>query len=574
MNKIYKNIAFAAVILVSASSCNDVLDINDTKTFGDVAVWSSQTNADAYVTAAYKTFSDQSNVFNDRSDPNNVKKRFYDSYSDLMKSNMWYVEPFNKALFEPSAFSSGNAGLFDCWSAVYGRIKRTNMMLNDLERYGQKWGSEWYDIRRAEGRFCNAINYFFLARVYGGVVLRTDHSGGGGWLDDGAYEQDKHRARISEAETYKYILDELQDCAEILPESWPKEWTGRATKGMAYAFLSRIALYAQEWQIAADAAEKCAQYYALVPDYAQLFDCSSPQDNSKEIIFSIKGSKNVIKHSFDYENRPFGDRAVLNTMTEGYNNPTAELVDMYEFKDGTAFDWSTWRNVEDKDNDNAKLTDPYSYREPRFHATILYNGAKWEGRTIQTYVGGTDEYTDFSIENVANGHTVTGYYLRKYLQEGNTSFPTEGSYNTDIVIRYGEVLLNKAEALAQLNKIPEALKALNEVRRRVNLPEKTTSDALTLDDFMKILRHERCVELAGEGLRIWDLRRWRLAESVINGKNAHGHKITLQADGTYKYETVDVDAGRKRIFLPHYYYLSLPSSEISQNNLCKDNPVW
>lgn len=557
MNKIYKNIAFAAAIIVSASSCNDVLDINDTSTFGDVAVWSSQTNADAYVTAAYKTFNDQSNVY--------VKSKFYDSYSDLMKSNMWWVEPFNNALLEPSAFSSGNAGLFDCWSSAYGRIKRTNMMLNDLERYGQKWGSEWYDIRRAEGRFCNAINYFFLARVYGGVVLRTDHSGGGGWLDDGAYEQDKHRARISEAETYKYILDELQECAEILPESWPKEWTGRATKGMAYAFLSRIALYAQEWQIAADAAEKCAQYYELVPDYAQLFDCSSPQDNSKEIIFSIKGSKNVIKNGFDAENRPFGDRGVYNTMTEGYNNPTAELVDMYEFKDGTQFDWNTYKTAH---------SDPYTDREPRFHATVLYNGSQWEGRTIQTYVGGTDAYTDFSIENAADGHTVTGYYLRKYLQEGNTSFSTEGSYNTDIVIRYGEVLLNKAEALAQLNKIPEALNALNEVRRRVNLPEKTTSDALTLDDFMKILRHERCVELAGEGLRIWDLRRWRLAESVINGKNAHGHKITLQADGTYKYETVDVDAGRKRIFLPHYYYLSLPSSETSQNNLCKDNPVW
>ena len=195
MNKIYKNIAIAAALLVSASSCNDVLDINDTSTFGDVAVWSSQANADKYVTAAYNTFRDQSNVFD--------KSKFYDSYSDLIKSNMWWVEPFNNALLETSAFSSGNAGLFDCWSAAYGRIKRTNLMLNDLERYGQKWGDEWYTIRRAEGRFCNAINYFFLARVYGGVVLRTDHSGGGGWLDDGAYDSDRHRARISEAATYK-----------------------------------------------------------------------------------------------------------------------------------------------------------------------------------------------------------------------------------------------------------------------------------------------------------------------------------------------------------------------------------
>lgn len=576
MNKIYKNIVFAAAILVSASSCNDVLDLNDTSTFGDISVWSSQANADAYVTAAYKTFSDQSNVFNDRSEPNNVKKRFYDSYSDLMKSNWWWVEPYNRALMETSAFSSGNAGMFDCWNQVYGRIKRTNMMLNDLERYGQKWGEEWYTIRRAEGRFCNAINYFFLARVYGGVVLRTDHSGGGGWLDDGAYEQDKHRARISEAETYKYILDELQWCAENLPESWPAAWEGRATKGIAYAFISRIALYAHEWKLAAEAAEECAKYYDLVPDYAELFDVNSAQDNSKEIIFSIKGAKNVIKHSFDAENRPYGDRAVYNAQTQGYNNPTAELVDMYEYKDGTKFDWNTWQDVEYTDNDGnvKKLPDPYTNREPRFYATILYNGAQWEGRTIRTYVGGSDEYKDFSVETDADGHTVTGYYLRKYLQEGNTTFVAEGSYNTDIVIRYGEVLLNKAEALAQSGNIPDALVALNKVRTRVGLPSKTMADAQTLDAFMTLLRHERCVELAGEGLRIWDLRRWRLAENVINGKNAHGHKITRQSDGTFKYETVDVDAGRKRIFPSHYYYLSLPTSELSQNNLCENNPVW
>jgi hypothetical protein len=136
------------------------------------------------------------------------------------------------------------------------------------------------------------------------------------------------------------------------------------------------------------------------------------------------------------------------------------------------------------------------------------------------------------------------------------------------------VLLNRAEALAQLGNIPDALKELNKVRARVGLPDKTQADAQTLDKFMEILRHERCVELAGEGLRIWDLRRWRLAESVINGKNVHAHKITRQSDGSYKYETVDADAGRKRIFLPHYYYLSLPSSELSQNNLCDNNPIW
>ena len=559
MKKIIKSFALVTAFVALTTSCNDVLDLNDTKTFGDMAIWSSQKTADGYVTAAYKTFNDQSNVY--------VREKYYDNYSDLMKSPYrWIGGTYNRALLEANEFYSGSAGLFSCWDATYLRIKRTNLLLNDLERYGQKWGDEWYTTRRAEARFCNAINYFFLARIYGGVVLRTDHSGGGGWLDDGAYESDRNRARISEEETYKYILDELQWCADNLPEEWPASWEGRATKGICYAFISRIALYAQEWQIAADAAEECKKYYELIPDYSHLFDVKYNAENSKEIIFSIKGSQNIIKNGFDSDNRPYGDRLVYNTQTFAMGQPTAELVDMYEFNDGTAFDWNTYQS---------KHKDPYTDREPRFHATVLYNGCKWEGRTIETFVDGTDGFKDFSfVEDNADGHTVTGYYLRKYLQEGNADFTTKGSYNTDIVIRYAEVLLNKAEAYAMLNQAEKSLAALNEVRERVHLPGKSLADAMTTDDLMKLVRHERCVELAGEGLRIFDLRRWRLAESVINGKNVHGHKITRNDEGKFSYETVDADGGMKRIFLPHFYYLSIPTQEISQNKLCKDNPVW
>lgn len=556
MNKTIKYIAAATAIVLATSSCNDVLDINDTSTFGDLAVWSSQDNADAYVTAAYKSFNDQSIVAN--------RDKFYDNYSDIMKSPYWWIGTYNRALFEQSRFGKGNADLFDCWTAVYGRIKRTNAMLNDLERYGQKWGDEWYEIRRAEGRFCNAINYFYLARVYGGVVLRTDHSGGGGWLDDGAYEQDRNRARISEEATYEYILNELMDVAKVLPEKWPAAWTGRATRGMAYAFISRIALYAKNWELAVSAADECAKYYSLVPDYAKLFDVNSGQDNSKEIIYGIRFQKNVLSHGFDSDYRPFGDRLVYGNQVLANSQPTAELVDMYEFKDGTEFDWNTYST------DHA---DPYTDREPRFHATVLYNGAKWEGRTIETFEDGSDSFRSFSISEDADGHSVTGYYLRKYLQEGNSTFPTEGSYNTDIIIRYAEVLLNKAEALAQLNRLSDAMEPLNEVRRRVNLPDRAFTAAMSLDDFMTLLRKERCVELAGEGHRIWDLRRWRMAEGVINGKNVHGHKATRNGT-SFDYTTVDADGGRKRIFLPHYYYLSLPSGELSQNSLCVDNAGW
>ncbi|MDE6715665.1 MAG: RagB/SusD family nutrient uptake outer membrane protein [Muribaculaceae bacterium] len=253
--------------------------------------------------------------------------------------------------------------------------------------------------------------------------------------------------------------------------------------------------------------------------------------------------------------------------------PTAELADMYEFSDGTEFDWNTYAQ---------KHSDPYTDREPRFHATILYNGAKWENRTIETFVGandeiadGTDSYKPFTInDNGSVGHSCTGYYLRKYLQEGNAQWPTDASYNTDNVIRYAEVLLNKAEALAQLNytaNATEAFAALNRVRKRVGLPEKTTGDAADLDAFMALIRHERAVELAGENLRYWDIRRWKLGEVMINGTSVHGTKITKNADGSLTYEKVDADDGMKRIFTKDFYYMPLPTTELAQNGLCTDN---
>ena len=145
------------------------------------------------------------------------------------------------------------------------------------------------------------------------------------------------------------------------------------------------------------------------------------------------------------------------------------------------------------------------------------------------------------------------------------------------MLRYAEVLLNKAEAYAELDYTQyrdKALGALNEVRNRVNLPSKTSTDAPNIEAFMTLLRKERCTELAGEGFRYWDLRRWKLAESVINGQNAHGTRIVKNSDNTFSYERVACDGGTPRIFLEKYYYFSLPFSELSNNILCVNNPYW
>lgn len=119
-------------------------------------------------------------------------------------------------------------------------------------------------------------------------MLRTDVSGVNGGVDDGSYVEDVHRARLTEGQSWDFVISELQWAAEQLPDSWPAEWEGRATKKTAYGFLSRMALYAGKWQIAVDAAEKVKELGgALAPDYAKVFQIDGKQDNSKEILFAL-----------------------------------------------------------------------------------------------------------------------------------------------------------------------------------------------------------------------------------------------------------------------------------------------
>ena len=566
MRKILFNLLSVSVISMSVMSCNDALDIENTQSLSDLAVWNSEKSADMYVTAAYKTFSDASQVSNSRTG-------FYDSYTDHMKSTSWdmYNHGYNKALLMASAFSTGSAGGFDVWSSAYSdRIRRANVLLIDLKRYGlSKFGEEWCKIREAEARFCRAYSYFRLIRVYGGVVIRTDNSGTTGGIDDGAYQEDIHRARATEEESWNFVMDELRWAAENLPDNWPSAWDGRATKRSAYALLSRAALYAKKWNVVIEASEKVKQMGGkLAPNYAKVFQVDGGQDNKDEILFALYFLNGSVTHNFDKYNRPFGDRTVYGTDVYAEHVPTADLADLYEFKDGTAFDWNTYKT---------KYTNPYTEREPRFHATILYNGANWENRKIETHVNGVDGFVAFTQSGSTSGHTCTGYYLKKYLQEGYSDFVNKGSYQYDAIIRYAEILLNKAEAYAEADYAGNqdlALAALNEVRTRVGLPSKTRTDAPTKEVFMALLQKERSVELAAEGFRYWDLKRWRLAESVINGKNAYGTRITKNADGSFTYDRVAIDGGSSRIFLEKYYYFSLPTSEISNNNLVINNPFW
>ena len=553
MKKTILTMGLAAALC--GTSCSDVIDLNPGDRFTPATVWSSTTTVDSYVLGLYSTFSSSCEFYGTGS-PN-----LTDAYSDILKSGSWdqYNHSYNRSLFQESAFNSTSAGAFECWSTHYGRIRRENEFLRDAPKYREKFGEKWMDTRIAEVRFCRAYAYYLLCRVYGGVILRTEV--------DGPEQNDK--ARSTEADCWDFIIEELKDLAPQLPQgnktengdNWDDANYGRATQQAAYGLLSRVALFAERWDVAAQAArdvEKCGGALDLT-GYANVFNGNLK--SNKEILFGVDFEQDVITHRYDAYVRPSGDAKALGTSAlYSVFFPTSELADSYEMADGTPFSWETHGS------------DPYTGREPRFYATILYNGASWMGRTIESYVGGADGFKEYENSKSANT-TVTGYYLRKYLKDGDKSWITAYSAQTCILIRYAEVLLNKAEALAELSwdqNSVEALQALNDVRGRVGLPSRQTASK---EEFMEFVRHERMVELAGEGFRYWDLRRWRLAEEVINGKNVHGVKIT-KTDSGFNYEHVDADNGNKRIFYDRYYHFAIPESERSKNPLCDNNQGW
>ena len=548
-------LAAGALLCSCEGFISDALDIDPSDRYSSEAVWSSASSADQYLLGLYNLIKE--NTGNLGSDSNMTG--FWDAYSDLVKSNSWaeYNHTFNRAFLQASSFDGQSAGCFECWSSNYERIRRCNEFLRDAPVYGPKLGADYAKTRSAEMKFIRAMAYFRLMQVYGKCIIRDKV--------DGPAENDKGFA--SARETWDFIEADLREAGNNIATDLP---SGRLTRAAAWAYLSRVALYAEDWDVVTEAADSARRYgAALDPVYADVFENRTSVEN----LFTIEFMQNKLTHRADVLFRPPGD-AAEGSQHAGANiyavfNPTSEYVDSFEMADGTPFDWAVHGD------------DPYTGREPRFYASILYNGAKWEGRTIETHDTGKDKIVEFTTTGAA-GSTITGYYLRKFITEGQDGWEKYGSDHFAILIRYAEVLLNEAEAYAMKGDFDTAYERLNQVRTRVGLPGKSGSD---LDTFMKDLRHERVVELGGEGLRFWDLRRWKIAvcekseDSVIDGKNYHGCWITKKEDGSYDYKQVVVDGANMVHFFPERYYaFAIPITEFSNNvaidALTDNNPGW
>lgn len=527
MKSIKKILTAVASTCVVLSSCN--IDPELTKSYPSDVIWENDANLSTYINGYYGCVGGYYGLGTEAS-------------TDMLK--------YNNPTDNINVFAFGSmpitptSNMFGSWGSHSTMLSLTRCLTN-IESHRKNFSEEAAIQAEAQVRFFRAVCCFNLARCYGGqyIICRELPELG-----------QKDRALCTPEEGWQFIYDDLKFAAEHLPTK-DKVELGRLTSGAAYGMLSRAMLYAERWKDASDAAaEVMKQDYELYPDYGKLFQNSrlAPVEN-KESVIEFGFLKDKITYSFDYFYCPPSDGGYAEV------SPTEDLVSSYQMADGRDFDW----------NNPEMAAHPYEGREPRFYATILYNGCQWKGETLYTYEGSKDGF------GFGGGTTSTGYYMRKLMKE---SIEKNGSFTgqcdlTYYYMRYAEVLLNYAEAMAMQNKLPEALDALYQVRKRAGFTEKPTAANQT--EFMKLLRHERKVELAFEGHRFWDLRRWGLATDVLNGTNMHGVKPTKIGENQFKYEVVDIDGGKKRVWEARYNKrFPIPLDEVEQNGLVEQFDEW
>lgn len=474
-------------------------------------------------------------------------------------------------------WSSTNA--YSRWS--FEGIRKANFFLEESVnadfselRFDKNYEAEMKRFNRYqyEVRFLRAYFYFNLARAYGDVPLITKVL---------TEEEANQVSRTPVAEVFDFIVKECDDIADELPVDYTKlendaangtsPETGRITKQAVLALKARTLLYWASplfnedndptlWQRAAQASKDvldfCDANNIQLGKYSEIWGTENYK--AKEMIFVRRiGDTN----SPETTNFPVG----MENGNSG-NCPSQTLVDAYEMQ-VTGKAWNEEGSGYDANN-------PYSGRDPRLGMTIAVNGDKWPDTNpnpLETYTGGRNALP-------IAGATPTGYYLKKYLDSTtdiSSSTGSGGKRHSWVTFRLGEFYLNYAEAVFNYLGSADAtdavftmspVEAVNKVRNREDVKMPDFPSGMSADEFIQKYRRERMVELAFEGHRFWDVRRWKDGDSQ---KNIVEMQITKNGDN-YTYKRVT----KSRYWNDKMYLFPIPDSEMRKNPNLTQNPGW
>lgn len=523
-----KNIFLLAVVAISSGGCNkDLLTTVPDDRISTAIFWKSDKDAILASNAIYANMEDLYTWF------------YWDPMSDIGYFQYQYID---ESLLLKGTYDASLVKIQTVWQKSYKCIQSANIFLDNVDKVNTIDPALILRLK-GEVKVLRAYQYIRLAVLWGDVPLVTTET---------TLEVSRKLNKTPVGQIWDFVSKELTDAAALLPTTQTEK--GRITKGAAMALKARALLYAGRYTDAATAASDVINLniYSLYPSYKNLFSYAA--ENNSEVILD----REYIKSS---SSNDIFNLITPNSLWPGVSQfvPTKEAVDFFQMNNG--------KEITDPTS-GFNPYDPYANRDPRLKYSIIVLGDVLPNGKIYNSKpnSGTGDAV-FSSQNA----TWTGFNLKKYLNSEDLAQPTNCGINA-ILMRYAEVLLIYAEARIEANQIDQSvLSAINQVRARpdVNMPPIT--GVISQAELRNIVRHERVVELAFEGLRYFDIRRWRIAENVMPGI-INGMTYT---DNNGLLQKVSIPSFVKVFNKNRDYLWPIPQNEIYLDpNLLPQNPNW
>lgn len=534
----------AGVSVLGMTSCSDFLDTVPHDALSPATTWQTEDDAQKFLVGCYDGWADANEIL------------YLDCGSDFGYNN-----------FQWESWKTIGNGSMSAANEVYNlysfsMIRRCNTFLENIDKVEFTDESVKNDMI-GQVRTIRAYQYFDKNWWYGGVPI----------IENYETAEEAQVARNTEEEVKQFIYDELDAAIPLLNET-PKS-RGYIAKGTALAIKMRSALYYGDYERAKEAAQAIMdlKQYELDPDYANIFTVAG--QGSKEIIASvqyIENLKTLYTIGQMYPNADGGWSSIV---------PTQNLVDTYEMDNGL---------TKEEAGDYYDPAHPFAHRDPRMAMTIIFPGQDWNGRIFNTLdkqivnaaTGAEETNGDYPAN--ADNASKTALSWNKYLGPKSQYADMWSTNACPIVFRYAEVLLTYAEAENELNgPSAKVYDLLNQIRNRVGMPDVDQSKYGTQSTLRELIRRERSVELAGEGLRRADILRWKdangkmVAETVLNGPLT---RIigTVDHSGTDPYTRATItrtdELIENRSFAVHNRYFPMAQSDMDANPNLKQNPGY
>jgi hypothetical protein len=541
------------ILTIILSGCSEILEKDNLSSISENIVWNDAKYATSYVNRLYSTCLP-------------VWNTSLSSMSDEAYGGNAYV------------YGQLTTTSVNVWN--YSLIRNINIFLAKIDE-GSIADSE-KNMLKAQVLVLRAWKYFEMVRVYGGVPIiekvqnQTD---------------DLYVTRNKTSECINFIVKDLDIASGFLPWKWTGDDAGRVTKATALALKARVLLYyaspqfnpnktIERWNTAYNASkiavdELAKNGYALYNSYENFWF----NEMNNEVVFATRfQDESNITHNWDAGTRPL-EEAVGST---GANQPSIEMVNSYPMNNGKAISDPTsgydslfyWKN-----------------RDPRFTASIAYNGCLWE-------LSGKKGRIQWTFAGAELNPTNTGFYCRKAINPVFSPYLSTRSSTDWVEMRFAEVLLNHAECSAETGKSSEAYDILKQIRKRAGIQPGADGmygleSGMTGSKLIKTVLLERKIELAFEGKRYWDLRRRRLFAEELNGTKRHGiypQLRTMKKEDFLKIQsTVDINKDYSTYFKDsyividkvfpinfkdNYHFYAIPTTHLETNSKLQQTQGW